>query len=88
MIRELAPEGYPLLPPVWQTEQDTAEVPPIGAAIGVTLQGLATLPPERSSHAKISQSISTRNEEENRKNTVLARMKGFPYYRAKMLNNH
>ena len=44
MIGELAPEGYPLLPPVLQTEQDTAEVPLIGAAIGVALQGLATLP--------------------------------------------
>jgi len=28
------------------------------------------------------------NEEENRKNTALARMKGFSYYEAEVLNNH
>jgi len=44
--------------------------------------------PERSSHATISQSISTRNEEENRNNTGLARMKGFSYYEVEVLNNH
>jgi len=43
---------------------------------------------ERSCPAKIAQSISTRNGEENHKITALARMKGSLYYGAEVLKKY
>lgn len=88
MIGELAPEGYPLLPPVLQTEQDISEVPQLGEVLGVALQGLTTLPPRDQAMQRSHSQYPLTNEKENRKNTGLARMKGFSYYEAEVLNGH